>query len=296
MKEKLKPIEFYEITKTTLEELAKERGIDDLSRYYKLTDYLKGMPISDYSGLSQIFAQMAFHAQNATMISNIVNFEKNKDFLNSALCHFDPKAFIKKYNNSKRDNAVLNIVEDLRFKNNRGLKWDSSKSKPENKDCIVKRFANTLLDCAECISKFKNRDEFLKDLLKNYGKEKDFRRLIRYFKSKIQHGFSIALTCDFLKEFDEAFSNLPKPDVHIKDTLCAYYGYKDEYFSGDTKEFECIEKMQSLTCEINKNLKPKKEITVYQLDRMIWLICSGNFFLDGTNDPKTLYLDKIKKK
>lgn len=27
---------------------------------------------------------------------------------------------------------------------------------------------------------------------------------------------------------------------------------------------------------------------------MIWLICSGNFYLDITQDPKSMYMDRIK--
>lgn len=75
------PIEFYKITEKTLNELAKEKGISDLRPYYELTDYNYKSSISKYNGIPQVFAQMAFHAQNATMISNIVSFEKNRDFL-----------------------------------------------------------------------------------------------------------------------------------------------------------------------------------------------------------------------
>lgn len=295
MSVKLNAIQFYTITKETLEKLALERGIDDLSCYYKLTDKLPEMPIAKYTGMSQIFAQLAFHAQNATMISSIVNFERNQNFLNKTLCNFNPEEFLKKYNKADREKNVKNIVEDLRFKNNEGLKWDSSKSKPENKDSIVKRYANTLLDGALYLSQFKNRGDFLNDLLKHY-KNKDFRKLISYFRGKVKHGFSIALTCDFLKEFDLNFCDLAKPDIHIKDTLCVLNGYEDNYYSGAKKEFECIENMQSLVMEINENLPTAEQITVYQLDRMIWLICSGRFFLHNTEDSKTQYLRFLKEK
>lgn len=92
-------INFYNCTKNTLKKLAYERGIKELSSYYQLTDYLPQMPIAKYSGMSQIFAQLAFHAQNATMISSIVNFAKNQDFLNKNLCNFNPQKFLKLYHN-----------------------------------------------------------------------------------------------------------------------------------------------------------------------------------------------------
>lgn len=86
------------------------------------------------------------------------------------------------------------------------------------------------------------------------------------------------MTCDFLKEFDIAFSDLPKPDIHIKDTLCAFLGRDDGYYNSEKREYECIKDLQRIVAEINESLDAKKKIAVYQLDRMIWLICSGNFF------------------
>lgn len=283
------PIEFYKITEKTLNELAKEKGISDLRPYYELTDYNYKSSISKYNGIPQVFAQMAFHAQNATMISNIVSFEKNRDFLEKVLCDFEPKAFLKRYKNS-----VENLVETFRFneKTGEGLKWNSSKSKEKNKDAIAKRYANTLFDCANYLSKFKDKKDVLNDLSKKYIAG-DFEKLIKYFRSKIKHGFSVALTCDFLKEFDRTF-DLPKPDIHIKDVLCCYKGFEEDYYSGQKKEYECIRDMIELTKSINDNLPNEKMITVYQLDRMIWLICSGRFFLHNTEDSKSKYLATLK--
>ena len=105
----------------------------------------------------------------------------------------------------------------------------------------------------------------------------------------------IALACDFLKELDTRF-DLPKPDIHIKDALCAYYGKEGNYYRTEKREYECIMEMQNLVCEINNELKKQNEktITVYQLDRMIWLICSNKFFLDGKGkNSKEFYLSKL---
>ena len=53
--------------------------------------------------------------------------------------------------------------------------------------------------------------------------------------------------------------------------------------------------MQALVDEINGTLRQKGErtITVYQLDRMIWLICSENFFLHNVESGKEVYIKKI---
>ena len=288
-------IEFYRITEDTLKELASEKGISDLSPYYKLTDYYPDTPVSKYTGISQIWVQMAFHAQNATIISNIVKFEANLDFLDETLCHFEPNKFLKKYNNPDSEKNILQIVEDLHYndKTCKGLKWNSEKSKEANKDTIIRRYSNTLLDTAVYLSKFNNREEFLDDLLNHY-EQKNYKELIKYFRKQVPHGFSVALSCDFLKEFDESFSDLPKPDIHIKDTLCAICSHDENYYNSEKREYECIQEMQQLTREINNSLSTDKQITVYQLDKMIWLICSGNFYLHNKDNPKRLYLNRLR--
>ena len=289
------PYDFYKVTKQQLEVQAQSKGITNLSRYYELTDYHEGSFLNDYSGKSQIFAQIAFHAQNATMISSIVKFERNVEFLSAALCSFDPDLFCKTYSANNREESVQKIVDKLRFdpKTGLGLTWDSSKSMEKNKDKIVRRYANTLIDAAEFVSRFDSREEFLYDLLSHY-KNNNYSELIKYFRKNIQHGFSVALTCDFLKEFDRSFSDLPKPDVHIKDTLCALYGYEKNYYNTERKEQECIGTMQTLVKQINAQLPQDERITVYQLDRMIWLICSGYFFLDDAGDYKEKYINAIR--
>lgn len=290
----MKSIDFYNLTRTMLDTLAKERGVRNIARYYDLTDYSKGSFLLSYSGKSQIFAQMAFHAQNATMISNIVNFERNLIFLDKTLCGFDPAAFLQKYPIDKREDSVLRLVEDLRYSEatDEGLRWRTDKNKTEKKDSLIKRYSNTLIESAEFVNSFKDEKAFLDDLLDHYT-NKDYKSLIKYFRSRVTVGFSVALTCDFLKEFDKHFCDLPKPDIHIKDTLCSLYGLEQNYYSGEKKEYECIATMQTITREINESLDSKQKITVYQLDRMIWLICSGNFFLDARLN-KEKYLEAVK--
>lgn len=290
-------IEFYRITKETLEEIARENHIKNLSDYYELTDFKTGL-FDGYKELSLVFAQMAFHAQNATMISNIVRFSENLDFLDKTTLHFNPKRFNSKYNSGNREKDISRLVELFRYdeKNNpNGLRWDSTKS--ENKDGIIRRYSNTLLDRAEFLSRYRNRQKLLEDLQIHYiddNDNKDIQKLIKFFNgnSNKKNGFSVALTCDFLKEFDKAFNDLAKPDVHIKDTLAVIYGREKGYYNSEKREYVCISEMQSLVKDINKHLEKKNRITVYQLDRMIWLVCTQNFFLSKKPTKKD-YLKKL---
>ena len=66
-------IEFYEITNQTLEIMAKNRCINNLEKYYVLTDFLAFPQLNKLGEIEQTYMQIAFHGQNATLISNIVN-------------------------------------------------------------------------------------------------------------------------------------------------------------------------------------------------------------------------------
>lgn len=286
---------FYELTSRTLGNIAKSYNVKDIKAYYELTDFNTETKLGGCidklgrNSVESVFAQMAFHAQNATLISNIVKFENKIDFLMKVLCGFNPNKFLTKY---KQD--VESVVEALRYdaaKNPEGLKWNNKKSKTARKDSLITGYAHALIECAIYLSECRDRKAVLNKLKSSYKDETDYKKLIETFHKKIPHRYSIALTCDFLKEFDEEFSFLCKPDVHIKDTLCVLLNKEENYYRTAKSEFECIGEMQELVKLINAG--EAKKITVYRLDRMIWLICSENFFLDGVKSAKNEYLNKI---
>ena len=288
--------EFYQLTKSRLEKMADLQDIplSELQKYYSNTDqYCQFYNDASLSEISKIFAQMTFHMQNATMISNIVKFDKNYEFLKKITFNFVPDDFINHYSGANRVDALVN---DLRFNSNtqEGLVWNSSKS--ISKDAIAKRFANSLFECAEYLKNFKTKASVLNDLKSN-ANINNVDDLLAYFNSKIKTGFSVALTCDFLKEFDTCFEFLPKPDIHIKDVIITLKNKNENYYNSPKKELELIKEVQTITENINTELRTKgeNEITVYQLDRMIWLVCTDNFFIHGNNvSSKKKYIDQIK--
>lgn len=83
-------------------------------------------------------------------------------------------------------------------------------------------------------------------------------------------GFGFALSCDFLKEM--GYVNFGKPDTHIKDifielgflTNTAKNSLKADYLS-----LKLIERIAK-----NNGRAP------YAVDKLLWLIGSGNFYLD----------------
>lgn len=280
-----KEVLFYRRTKEILEKMAP--GID-LKRYYNLVDYLpdtdnNGQITKGKVGLSQVFYLMVGHSQNATMIANVIKFNEKFDFLDTVFCGFDPVKVCAKYQVNEivqgDDSRIIKLVDDLR----QGLVWNRNKS-TSRPDSLAKRFASAALNGAFFLSKFKDKDELLDTLYAHYA-GKDFKQFMKYFRANNPTGFSIALTCDFLKELDCRFNDLAKPDVHIIDTLSALDQDNKKYLN-EKGAYACIDRMREIVSIINHEIK--ENITVYQLDRMIWLVCTGNFFLDTTYKPEYL--------
>lgn len=263
---------FAEYVKEYLENLAEKNGIENLERYYSQSDY-QFKEINELSGINQVFAQFVLHAQNATILCNIVKFFDNYKFLYDITKGFSPKEFLNEINfknESDRDKCVLSIVEKLKYNpvsNSAGLKWSTKSKKP-----LIKRFANSLIDGAVYFIQFNEKQEVINDLEKHYD---SFETLSEYFIDKIiKHGFSNALCCDFLKELDSTF-DLPKPDVHIMETLAKYNGYNLDYYKN--RPVKCV---NDFLCIVKEIKDEQTSMTAYKLDRQIWLCCTGNFFLD----------------
>lgn len=286
----MSPLEFYKITEEKLQQLADVYEIENLEEYYELTDYNKKMPTSNYKDLSQVFAQLAFHGQNGAKIGNTVNFNANIVTLDNELCKFNPGEFLQKYKlteiNKDNKNSEYNKkrIEDASETLSKRL---CEVLHREDKNQLLPRYAKTLLYSAIYVNSFKNKQDIIDDLKENY---KDAKKLIDYFRKQIPVGFRAALACDFLKEFDKSF-DLPKPDTHLINTLNAF-GINCE------EVYEYINEMKNLTENINKSLKDEEKLTVYKFDRMIYLVCSQNFFLDkkDRNSIKKIYWKKLETK
>lgn len=287
---------FYELTRDTLSKLAKSHGLEekDLKKYYETTDfyYDSNSDSKDWkyakflnslgNSLSGVFFQMAAHAANTPRMANIIKFEQNLKFLNEKLCDFNPIKLLEAY---KGEDRVAVLVNTLRYneETGEGLIWSIEKSK-KHKDLMMTRYCNILLTSAEYLKNFNDREEVIKDLYDHYVRT-DYKSLIKYFIDKTAYGQTLA--CDCLKEMDKKFSFLCKPDIHIIDTMNAVYGKIAK------NTYDYIEEMRCLVEQINA-VNSKELITVYRLDKMIWLVCSGNFYLDKSENVKKIYVDKIK--
>lgn len=287
-------LRFYEVLEERLGVLAQKLGIDNLEKYYTLTDnelfkQSVGKEYEELEEVNKVVVRFAFHAQNAQRRMTIIKFlEKFKEHKEN-LCGFDPIKIIEKFNVLEDfDVAVKKLVEEFR----KYLTWNSEKNKTEKRDSIVSSFAKPLLSfCKYLVQLAKDEstgnidfsniiDKIKKDLIPQEDCEDEikipnYKEIIKKFQKRVQ-GIGFALSCDFLKELDEEF-DFVKPDIHIKDILkelCGVDVGKNVY------------KIMDAFYELYKKLRESIDITAYQFDRMIWLVCTEKFFLDKVSNLK----------
>lgn len=100
-------------------------------------------------------------------------------------------------------------------------------------------------------------------------------------------GIGFSLACDFLKEL--GCVQYGKPDTHIKDifielgllTGASKYSSKADY----------------LALKIIDDLAALNGVTSYAVDKILWLVCSGNYYLDGIKigNHKKAFIARMKE-
>lgn len=131
----------------------------------------------------------------------------------------------------------------------------------ESPSGVWPKYCKTMLSAAMFMSKFKDGKDFFEwaNILYQDSRSQDGLPLL------IAHevfGVKYALACDFLK--DKGFLNFGKPDTHVQDIL-RYVGLCDEY----SLDFEFQKEIRAIALANQK--------TSYNVDRLIWLLGSGDF-------------------
>lgn len=243
-------IQFYQKTYEYLIEKAKQHNVSEADLQTYLTPNKGGDLISDENtkSLNGVFYRLAFHAQNATMKSNVVQFSKNEKILRDCLYDFDFQAVLKNYTSA---DCLYEVLKG---------KIKSSSNAVKEKQVLYK-YAKSLLRSAVYLKQFDSYAELIDKFL-------GLGDMLPIYLSFELEGFGVALACDFIKELDERF-DFPKPDVHIKGIL-KELDLLSETATGDKENYLCI----SLTREIAS----KMGVSAYRLDKIWWLICSETFY------------------
>ena len=130
---------------------------------------------------------------------------------------------------------------------------------------------------------YKNGESAIKQLALKTELTDNELKLINTISSRI-HGLGFSLTCDWLKESGCLW--LAKPDVHINSVIMHLKGVNK------IKNDEVLQVMFSWA-EAVKNSGADPSATAYKLDKIIWLLCTGEFYLDGKRIGRDAICNKI---
>ncbi len=216
-----------------------------------LEKYFKG-DRAKFTSLKDVFIQIIHSAQNYQRMPNVIKFDERYNEFKRILYDYDYKIIAGMTVNDLYHifRKEFNITsEDT--KRNSWYKWSKS-----------------VFDAAKFINNFKDVDDF-----KRFVNLYDYNTVTRIslpllISSKIS-GIGFALACDMLKEL--GYLNYPKPDVHIID-IFVQLNLADE---NPISVFEAVVKMAA-DCTVYNN-----SVTPYKIDKILWLISSGKFYLDG---------------
>lgn len=230
--------------KYLLEILPQEISKKDLERYFESEH-------PQIDSLETVYEQFLFSAQNYQSMPNVIKFIQRKDVVKSILFDYDFEKISKlspeQLYHTLRTKFNVTSVDS---KHNSWYKWSKS-----------------AIDCAKFMTEFKDIDDF-KQFVQTFDYNLPTRMALPLLIAQKVSGFQFALACDCLKEL--GYINYCKPDVHIVDVLTET-GVVDTNNPIDV--FEAITRMSKDCVDIDKNATP------YKIDKVMWLICSGNFYL-----------------
>ncbi len=258
----------------------KNVAIYNLAREYLLSILPDGMKKSDLDkyfhgedrepeSLKDVFIQLIASAQNRRAMPKAIKFNDRKKEIGRILYDFD---FVK---TAQMDLASLH----KQFCNVFHSEYI------ESSHDSWRIWSNAVIDSAKFISEFKDLKDFKGFVNLFYCNARTRIALPLYISTKIK-GIGFALACDALKEL--GYTQYPKPDGHIINT-CYELGLSSK--NGTSNEamisaFEAVVKMAE-----------DNEVTPYQVDKVLWLIGSGNFYNNGISIPghREDFLKKAKK-
>lgn len=240
----------FEVIKCCLEELGKEAGLNSkqLEKYYA--------PESRRKSMESVFKQFIFAAQNSSRRANIIKAGdegKNEEEIKRILHEYDVKRV-----------AALNesdLLEQFR---------EAFTSEEGNfPEYTWRIWTCAVIDSARFLSTFDGGAKSFYSAIDDLQKH-DLNSLgvIEFVASNIRN-MGFALVCDAIKEL--GYDCYPKPDQHIKD-VCSEIGLCGK---GNYKVFKTIRDIAESCGE-----------TPYKVDKMIWLICTGDFYKDSPEGSK----------
>ncbi len=215
------------------------------------------------NSLEDVFERLIISAQNYQGMPRFIKFGERKEKIKELLHNYD----LNWIANQSVEDLFKVFHDEFKFSiANENIKYNS-----------WYKWSNSIIDGAKYLKGFDSFELFT-NYLDVYNSNPKTRVALPLVISTKVSGIGFALACDFVKEL--GYLNYPKPDVHIMD-ICTGLNLCE---SNVMEVFETI-----------VEIAEKSGHTSYELDKILWLICSGKFYLDKDSNNRDIEIKPHKK-
>lgn len=206
--------------------------------------YFKG-DASEAKTLRDVFEVFVQSAQEYHSMPGVIQFNKRKKLIGEILSGFDYEA------------VVAMDEENLCHTFRNTFHVVSADSKQNS----WRKWSRAIVDSAKFVNGFTDLEDFTA-FVRSFEYNSDTRMALPLLIDKKIRGIGFALACNTLKEL--GYLGYPKPDVHLMD-ICEGLGLSSR---NPYEVFEVIVKMAA-----------DNEVTPYEVDKVLWLISSGKYYI-----------------
>lgn len=209
-----------------------------------------------------ILYELLFSLQNRHMLARVIGLrtEDRVPIFKKILLDYDTNAILKEYT----EDSLYRCFEDHFNIRNSSNSWFA--------------YAKAVLSACNFLNKFNSAEDFHEFVMLFTYNELSLAALPMLLEKEI-FGMGFALACDFLMNL--GYDGYPKPDVHIKGILFELGLCEND----DYAAYKTVLEMAKAVGE-----------TPYKVDKILWLIGSGNFYIHkvsiGRNKDK--FIEKMK--
>lgn len=216
--------------------------------------------------ISGLYKAFLMHAQNRQGMPNSIG---DIDKLSSILFDFDHIRVYEQYGNWE---TLFDAIVGSNYKPPGRMVKSNNKS-----HWVI--YCKSIISIAEFLSAYKSVGEF-NTFVNGFLTNEQSKLALPLLLSEEIFGFGFALACDFLKE--NVSPQFIKPDTHINDIALGLG------ITNSTKNYRIFKDVESYCTRIG--------VLPYAVDKVFWLVGSGNFYLSGikVNSSKHDFINAIK--
>lgn len=230
----------------------------DMSKYFDIK--------KNFKSTNDVLYTMCISLQDRQGLPKIIGLlrEDRKEIFNKILFNYDCRKILENYT---EDSLLETFSKHFMIGN------------VDSKNNSWRLYAKSIISASKFMNAFNGIEDFERFIDRFNYNEYSTLALPILLKETI-FGMGFALACNFLK--DLGYSEYSKPDVHIKDIFVGLELCEDDEYS----VFKAVKEMANYV-----------GVSPAQVDKLLWIVCSGDFHLDGikVGSKKNEFIRRNKK-